>query len=381
MIEIFIATRHLLKRKFQTVISIIAISLALIIFITSLVVSDGLTKNTLNSILSLNPHITVKFFNQKDNEYEKLINSLDSGDIVSKKATIDIKGFIKYNGLEVIPIIRAENIEDLNLNIVNGKLDSSSNSIIMGEQLRNRIGASIGDRINVLDIKGKEIRLKLTGTFKTGFLPFDDNLVIIPLKIGMILNEKGNTVSSININVKNPDDLKSLNKLKYEIYEKNTNIYSYTWAEENSNLLQAIKLEKFILIVILSFLVLIASFVVSIILNISVREKTNDIGILKAFGYTEKNILKIFIFEGLVVGILGIFFSIIFTPIVIYILKLIATNILESTYYIKGLPIEINMTQIIFVYIISLLIIFMASILPARKAAKLDSSEALRFNL
>ncbi|VWL85256.1 ABC transporter permease [Oceanivirga miroungae] len=381
MIEIFIAIRHLVKRRFQTIISVIAISLALIIFITSLAVSDGLTKNTLNSILSLNPHLTVKFFKQNEGDYEKLLNDLDSDIIIDKKATIDIKGFIKYNGIDIIPIIKATNLENKKLEIVEGKLDNSKNYIIMGEKLRSSIGANIGDKISVLDIKGKEIRLKLGATFKTGFLPYDSNLVIIPLKVGMILNEEGNTVSSLDISVKNPSDVKVLNELKMDIFNKYENTYSYTWAEENANLLQAIKLEKFILIVILSFLVLIASFVVAIILNISVREKTNDIGILKAFGYTKKSILKIFVFEGLVVGILGIIVSIILSPIVIALLRIIAKNILESTYYIKGLPIEINIHEIIIIYVVSLVIIFVASIMPAIKAAKLDTAQAIRFNL
>lgn len=381
MIEIYIAVRHLLKRKFQTIISILAISLALIIFITSLAVSNGLTKNTLNSILTLNPHLTIRFFNQKDGDYERLLENLDMDQIVSKKANIEIKGFIKYNGQEILPLIRSENLDKINLNIVEGSLVTGSNDLVMGERLRQRLGADIGDKIDVIDINGKKIRLKLGATFKTGFLPFDDNLVIIPLNIGMILNEKGNTVSAINVNVKNPQDLKKLEQIKDKIYNMDANVYSYTWAEENSNLLHAINFEKFILIVILSFLVLIASFVVSIILSISVREKTNDIGILKAFGYTNKNILKIFIYEGMAVGILGILISILLTPAVIFMLKIIAKNVLESTYYIKGLPVEINIKEISIIYLVSLFIVFMASIMPAKKASKLDCAEAIRFNL
>ncbi len=381
MVELFIAYRHIKERKFQTIISITAIALALVVFITSLAVSDGLTKNTLNSLLSLNPHLTVKYIEQKENEYEKTIEGIKNEEIVNKNASIDIQGFIKFNSESVIPLIKATDIYNLKLNITQGELSKDLDTVVIGEELSKSIGASIGDSINVLSLSGKELRLRLVATFKTGFLPYDNNLVIVPLEIGKILNEIGNKVTSVNINVKNPSDIKKLNNLKTDIMINNTNVYAYTWADENANLLSAIKIEKFILITILSFLFVIASFVVAVILNISVREKTNDIGILKAFGYTKKNIMKIFLFEGIFVAISGILVSMILSPIAIKGLVILSEKILGDTYYLSKLPIEINIKEILIIYLVSIILVFLASIIPARKAANLDATDAIKFNL
>ncbi|WP_156285995.1 ABC transporter permease [Oceanivirga salmonicida] len=382
MVELFIAYRHIKERKFQTIISITAISLALVVFITSLAVSGGLTKNTLNSLLSLNPHLTVKYIDQSENEYENTISNINDSEIINKTAAIDIQGFIKYDGQNIIPLIKATDIGSLNVNIEDGNLLSSDlDTVVIGEELRKSIGANIGDNINVLSLKGKEIRLRLVATFKTGFLPYDSNLVIVPLEVGKILNEVGNKITSININVKNPSDITKLDKLKNEIMSKDSNLYAYTWADENSNLLSAIRIEKFILITILSFLFIIASFVVAVILNISVREKTNDIGILKAFGYTKQNIMKIFLFEGIFVAISGIVVSMILSPIAIKGLSLLSETILGNTYYLSKLPIDIKLSEVLIIYLVSLVLVFLASIIPARNAAKLDTTQAIKFNL
>ncbi|WP_067139852.1 ABC transporter permease [Oceanivirga salmonicida] len=382
MVELFIAYRHIKERKFQTIISITAISLALVVFITSLAVSGGLTKNTLNSLLSLNPHLTVKYIDQSENEYENTISNINDSEIINKTAAIDIQGFIKYDGQNIIPLIKATDIGSLNVNIEDGNLLSSDlDTVVIGEELRKSIGANIGDNINVLSLKGKEIRLRLVATFKTGFLPYDSNLVIVPLEVGKILNEVGNKITSININVKNPSDITKLDKLKNEIILKDSNLYAYTWADENSNLLSAIRIEKFILITILSFLFIIASFVVAVILNISVREKTNDIGILKAFGYTKQNIMKIFLFEGIFVAISGIVVSMILSPIAIKGLSLLSETILGNTYYLSKLPIDIKLSEVLIIYLVSLVLVFLASIIPARNAAKLDTTQAIKFNL
>ncbi len=381
MVELFIAYRHIKERKFQTIISVTAISLALIVFITSLAVSNGLTKNTLNSLLTLNPHITVKYIDQKEDEYLTTIENIISEDIINKRASIDIQGFIKFDGQSIIPLIKATDVFDMKLKIENGELSNKLDTVVIGDELRKSLNVNIGDSINVLSLSGKELRLRLVATFKTGFLPYDSNLVIIPLEVGKILNEFGNKVSSININVKDPSNIKKLDEIKNNIVLDNMNVYSYTWADENSNLLSAIAIEKFILITILSFLFIIASFVVSVILNISVREKTNDIGILKAFGYTKKNIMKIFLFEGIFIAVSGIIVSMILSPIVIKGLVYISKMFLGSTYYISELPIEIKIQEIIIIYIISIVLVFLASIIPAKRAAKLDATEAIKFNL
>lgn len=239
----------------------------------------------------------------------------------------------------------------------------------------------IGDNFNVLSLNGREISVKISGIFKTGYLAYDSNLVLIPLELGQILEESGDNINSLDIRVHKPSDIKSLNELKNRINSINNDIQAKTWADENENLLAAVHFEEFILILILSMLFLISSFVVMIILNILVREKTSDIGILKACGYTRSKILRIFISEGLILGISGIIISIILSPIVLKVIQIVSQKYLVQTYYISKLPIKMNLIENIVIYSVSFVLILLSSYLPAKKAAKLDVTEAIKFNL
>ena len=204
---------------------------------------------------------------------------------------------------------------------------------------------------------------------------------MIPTNISQILLEKGDVVSTLEIKVKDPSNLKVIDNIMNNVVEISDNIYAYSWADENQNLLNAIEFEEFILLVILSMLFIIASFGVSVILNMSVREKTTDIGILKACGYRDRTILKIFILEGLILGVTGMVISAISTPIVLKIISALSSSYITKTYYISKLPISISIIEIVTIYTISLIVILLASLMPAIKASKMDAIKAIKFNL
>ena len=204
---------------------------------------------------------------------------------------------------------------------------------------------------------------------------------MIPTNISQILLEKGDVVSTLEIKVKDPSNLKVIDNIMNNVVEISDNIYAYSWADENQNLLNAIEFEEFILLVILSMLFIIASFGVSVILNMSVREKTTDIGILKACGYRDRTILNIFILEGLILGVTGMVISAISTPIVLKIISALSSSYITKTYYISKLPISISIIEIVTIYTISLIVILLASLMPAIKASKMDAIKAIKFNL
>lgn len=384
MLELFIAYRHIKERKFQSIVSIIGVSIALIVFFTSLSISNGLKKNTINSILSLNPHITVGFHND-ESRYEKIISDikeLDKENIKSVIKRVPLSGFVKYKEQVQTPYIVGVDIEKLDIKIIDEiKEDITEPYAIIGEKFAQNNNINIGNYINVITLEGKELRLKIKKIFKTGFLAYDQNLVMIPTNISQILLEKGDVVSTLEIKVKDPSNLKVIDNIINNIVEISDNIYAYSWADENQNLLNAIEFEEFILLVILSMLFIIASFGVSVILNMSVREKTTDIGILKACGYRDRTILKIFILEGLILGITGMVISAISTPIVLKIISILSSSYITKTYYISKLPISISVIEIVTIYTISLTVILLASLMPAIKASKMDAIKAIKFNL
>ena len=384
MIELFIAYRHIKERKFQSIVSIIGVSLALIVFFTSLSISNGLKKNTINSILSLNPHITVGFHTD-ESKYEKIISDIkeiDKENIKSVIKRVPLRGFVKYKEQVQTPYIVGIDVEKLDVKIIDEiKEDITEPYAIIGEKFAQNNNINIGNYINVITIEGKELRLKIKKIFKTGFLAYDQNLVMIPTNISQILLEKGDVVSTLEIKVKDPSNLKVIDNIMNNVVEISDNIYAYSWADENQNLLNAIEFEEFILLVILSMLFIIASFGVSVILNMSVREKTTDIGILKACGYRDRTILKIFILEGLILGVTGMAISAISTPIVLKIISALSSSYITKTYYISKLPISISIIEIVTIYTISLIVILLASLMPAVKASKMDAIKAIKFNL
>lgn len=381
MIELFIAYRHIKERKFQTFISIISVALSLIVFIVSLTISNGLKENMINSLLTLSPHISIKYIPKVEGDYKQIIKKVKEHGAKTTVSNVYVQGFVKYNDNNYMPIIRATEIEKLNLNLVKKNKVSGIDYAYIGQEMAKDMHIKIGDDISVASLNGREIRVKVQGFFKTGFLAYDSNLVIMPLEVGQILEETGDNINSLDVRVEHPGDIKSLNELKQKINSIDDDIQATTWADENENLLAAVHFEEFILILILSMLFLISSFIVSIILNILIREKTSDIGILKACGYTKGMIKRIFIIEGSMLGIGGIILSAILSPIVLRVIQIISKNYLIKTYYISNLIIKIDIKEELLIYVISFLIILLASYLPSRKAAKLDVTEAIRFNL
>lgn len=381
MIELFIAYRHIKERKFQTFISIISVALSLIVFIVSLTISNGLKENMINSLLTLSPHISIKYTPKVEGDYKQIIKKVKEHGAKTTVSNVYVQGFVKYNDNNYMPIIRATEIDKLNLNLVKKNKVSGIDYAYIGQEMAKDMHIKIGDDISIASLNGREIRVKVQGFFKTGFLAYDSNLVIMPLEVGQILEETGDNINSLDVRVEHPGDIKSLNELKQKINSIDDDIQATTWADENENLLAAVHFEEFILILILSMLFLISSFIVSIILNILIREKTSDIGILKACGYTKGMIKRIFIIEGSMLGIGGIILSAILSPIVLIVIQIISKNYLIKTYYISNLIIKINIKEELLIYAISFLIILLASYLPSRKAAKLDVTEAIRFNL
>ena len=386
-IEFFIALRHITERKFQSIFSILGVSIGVTVFIVSLTVSNGLEKNMIDSLLTLTPHITIK------SDYGNVIEDYETKSAELKKIEGVTAVIPKYSNQAIVKYkemakgviangIKAESAsKDLKLKIIKGKNDISElNSILVGEEFSKEMGVDVGDEINIVSAENKEIKLIIRGIFKTGYYEYDSNLVILPLTTMQILSEKGEAVTEMGINVKNPqkleNQLKSVNE-KAAIFGNN-NLGIYSWSELNQNLLSAVKFEKFVLVSILSLLIMIACFAVSVILNMIVREKTKDIGILKSIGYSNKNIRRIFTIEGLVIGISGMILASIMSPLVLLLLKKMFKIFMKTTYYLEELPLYISMKEIVLIYIVTTVIVFLSTLYPAIKASRLKPVEALK---
>ena len=386
MVEFFIAFRHIIERKFQSIFSVLGVAIAVTVFIVSLTVSNGLEKNMINSLLTMSPHILVKNKKSKffDN-YEGTVENVKK--IKGIKAVIpqmNSQSILKGNGLAkgvLADGISPENVKNgLNLKIVDGNNNISElNSVLVGEQLATEMNLKVGNEISLVSAENKEIKLIVRGIFKTGFLDYDSNLAIVPLEAMQILSDQGRVATEIGIKVEHPEMVEGiLSQVRNVINSKEYGAIS--WKTINQNLLRAVQFERFVLIAILSLLLIIASFAVSVILNMIVREKIKDIGILKSIGYTNSSIRKIFTIEGLIIGVFGMILASLLSPLVLVALKALFKEYMKGgIYYLEELPLYISQKELLIIYGVTFAVVFLSTIFPAARAARLKPVEALKY--
>ena len=386
MVEFFIAFRHIIERKFQSIFSVLGVAIAVTVFIVSLTVSNGLEKNMINSLLTMSPHILVKNKKSKffDN-YEGTVENVKK--IKGIKAVIpqmNSQSILKGNGLAkgvLADGISPENVKNgLNLKIVDGNNNISElNSVLVGEQLATEMNLKVGNEISLVSAENKEIKLIVRGIFKTGFLDYDSNLAIVPLEAMQILSDQGRVATEIGIKVEHPEKVEGiLSQVRNVLNSKEYGAIS--WKTINQNLLRAVQFERFVLIAILSLLLIIASFAVSVILNMIVREKIKDIGILKSIGYTNSSIRKIFTIEGLIIGVFGMILASLLSPLVLVALKALFKEYMKGgTYYLEELPLYISQKELLIIYGVTFAVVFLSTIFPAARAARLKPVEALKY--
>ena len=386
MVEFFIAIRHILERKFQSIFSILGVAIAVTVFIVSLTVSNGLEKNMISSLLTLSPHILIKdskksFFENYEDVIEKTKGIKDVKAVIPQ---INSQSIIRFNNFAkgvLAKGIDAKNVKnDLNLRIVEGSNDVSElESILIGEELSNELQLKVGDELSLVSAENKELKLKVKGIFKTGFLDYDSNLVIVPLKTMQIILEQGGVATEIGIITGHPQKIEEVVEKVFEKLQK-SDFKVISWKTINHNLLNAVQFERFVLIAILSLLLIIACFAVSVILNMIVREKIKDIGILKSIGYTNRHIRNVFTIEGLIIGVSGMILASIISPIILLTLKkLFKMYMGNSYYYLEELPLYISIKELSIIYVVAFAVVFISTIYPAAKAARMKPVEALKY--
>jgi lipoprotein-releasing system permease protein len=256
------------------------------------------------------------------------------------------------------------------------KNDTLNDGFFVGEGLKDRF--YLVDKIEYYPIE-KTLKLKeskIRGFFRVGIYDIDNNFLIADL-------EKAKNLSPtyllfLGVRIKNPFEA---DKVKDKIRERFTQgVFVNTWMESNQVLFSALKLEKIAMFVILSLIILVASFNIFATLTVKVVEKTKDIGILKALGFTSRRILSTFSLQGLLLGFIGVFFGSLFGLSLCVALQNYPFKILpEEIYYIEYLPVAINYRDIFLIAILGVVLSFISSLFPAIRASRLSCCEALRY--
>ena len=388
MIEFFIAKKQMLERKKQSILSIVGVFIGITVLIVSLGVSNGLDKNMVNSILSLTSHINV-YSPENIPNYEELVKNIEEvKGVKGAVPTIETQGIIKYEGhgepyvagVKVVgyDLDKAIKVMKLDDYIIDGKIDvEDKKSILIGKELAASMGAMVGDKVKLITSEETDLEMTVGGIFQSGFYEYDLNMVLIPLQTAQYITYSDETVGRLSVRLDNPYDAQ---ELIYDVARKlPTDLYIGTWGEQNKALLSALTLEKTIMLVVFSLIAIVAGFLIWITLNTLVREKTKDIGIMRAMGFSKKNIMLIFLIQGIILGIIGIILGIIVSLILLYYIKNYAVDLVSNIYYLKDIPIEISLKEIAIIVGANFIVILISSIFPAYRAAKLENVEALRY--
>ncbi len=386
MLEFFIAKKHIFEKKKQSLIGILGITIGITVLMVSIGIANGLDKNMISSILSMGSHVSVPDIEREDN-YKNLAEKLEKIDgvkgVIPKVST---QGIIKYTGIygthvsgvkvDGLDFEKAEKGLELKNKIVYGEMNSKKkNTILIGKELFNQLGAEIGDKITLVSPENQELPLVIGGVFESGYYDYDVNMVIIPLATAQyLLYLDENDVTSLEVTLFNPYKAE-------EVADKIFNKYGFlsrTWGDQNRNLLSALALEKTVMVVVFSLIVVIAGFVVWVIMNMLVREKIKDIGIMRAMGFPKKTIMRIFLFEGMALGGIGIVIGTVLSLSILWYVENFSISGITNIYYLTKIPVELSLKEIITIIFVNIIIIFLSSVFPAYRAGKMETMEALR---
>ena len=401
-----ITLRYLKTRKkdgFLNIISIfsfIGISLGVAVLIIVMSVMNGFRAELINKIVGFNAHVTVKPYDSSislkklDNENLKFISKelilSNSGEaiVISKDYTkgLILRGYSAENFLKLDVVKKG--------NLIGKSNQLSKKSISIGKELSFNLDLGVGDKVSIMSPVGIETIIgslprqetfTISSIFDSGLADFDANIAFINLDTLENFFNLKKEKRYLEIYLNNPSNIEEQKNKIQKIFK---NEFVYSWADMNSSLFSALKVERNVMFIILSLIIVVAAFNIISGLTILVKNKTRDIAILKSIGVLNKSIVKVFFLVGVIIGttatFFGIFLGVIFSLYIENLREFLSNtfniNLFpEEIYFLSTMPSEINPTSIFIISLCSIFITIIVSIFPAVKASKLDPVKGLKY--
>jgi lipoprotein-releasing system permease protein len=392
--------------SFISLASMIGIALGVAVLITVLSVMNGFDREIKKRVFSMVSPVTVSRadgFLSDWQQTQKIVTSfpqvLAAAPFVSGEVLLSYGNVVQPAMVSGILPEQEKNISKVAEKMVAGHLSdltASGFGIVLGENLANRLEASIGDKITVVTpqvtlspagVLPRYKRFTVVGIFRvgTGF-GFDAGLAFVHLQDAQRLLGLGTNVSGLHLSIKN---VYAAQRVALDLSQHLTNgAVVTTWADQFGEFFHAVQLEKTMMFFILLLIVGVAAFNLVVTLVMVVNEKQADIAILRTFGATPRMIMNIFIIQGGLIGFFGTILGIVFglllafnvTDLVNWVQRIFNVQFLSSSvYFVNYLPSDVQWTDVVNISIASLLLSLVATIYPARRAAKLDPVESLRY--
>ena len=391
------------KEGFLNIISIfsfIGISLGVAVLIIVMSVMNGFRTELANKILGFNAHIIVEPYNisldsskfsNKDLKIlsrDLILTNSGEGVLINKKAAkgLALRGYSPEDFLKLEFIKRGNFIGNPNKLI--------DNNISIGRNLSLDYDLKVGDKISIMSTSGietivgtlpKQENYLITSIFDSGLADFDRNIAFLNIENLENLFDLDSSTRSLEVYLKKPLNIDSTKSKIQNIFNE---AFVYSWADMNSSLFSALKVERNVMFIILSLIIIVAAFNIISGLTILVKNKTRDIAILKSIGVQNSSITKIFFMVGFFIGttatlfgiFLGVTFSIYIENIRIFLSSIFNISLFpEEIYFLSKMPSEINVNSIFIIAICSILVTIIVSIYPARQAAKQDPIKSLKY--
>lgn len=398
--EAWLSQRYLRAGKKEKIISLtalismIGIAIGVMVLIVVLSVMSGFDRFLEDKMVGTNAHLSLEFYSGL-RDPDKVAKQLKlNPHVLGVSPFVAGQAFIKTNrqifGIEVRGIDPKLQPDTSRIKeyLKAGTLDISGNEVLIGEELAWRLGASLGERITLISpVTLAKTEFLVKGIFNSGMYLYDAGLAMTSIKAAQDFYKLPDLVSGLAVKV---DDIYAVDRIKAGLYSELSSASQYeirTWVDANKNFLQALKLEKVVMFIVVTMTTVVAAFGIASTLIMSVLSRIKDIGIMRSVGAKTKSILQVFVFQGMAIGLTGIILGIAggvglalsLNRLVDFISHLIGRSLIpKDIYYFNRIPTYINPADIGLIVFSALAITFLASIYPAYYASRITPAEAIR---
>ena len=405
--EFLIIKRYLKPKRKEGILKVISIfsflgiGLGVATLIIVMSVMNGFRSELINKLLLFQPHISIYQFSDFDLTKDKINDLLKIQNIKSKKVnlTYSIQSLVITNNANKGVVLRGLNKKDflndelLNKKIIDGNISKFGNNYIsIGSNLAEQLGVWVDKEITILSSKKESTPLgnlpeqytfKIGSVYKSGIYEFDNNYIIFDVSTSQDFLSGYAKDKNIEIRLENPDLAEKVKNIL-----SNQTFQVFSWIDNNKSFYDALLIERNVMFIILTLIIIVASFNIISGLTILVKNKTKEVAILKTLGFSSYSINKIFFITGSTIGsagtvfgvLLGVLFSNYIENIRLFLSSAFNIEIFPAEiYFLSQMPSEIHWPTIILISIVSLLITFLASIFPSIKASKVNPIESLKY--
>ncbi|MDE1900318.1 MAG: lipoprotein-releasing ABC transporter permease subunit [Alphaproteobacteria bacterium] len=410
--ERLVAMRYLRARRQEGFISVITwfsligIALGVATLIVVMSVMNGFRQDLFSRVIGLNGHMNVYAEQGVLTGYQPLLEQIrKEPDIVSAAPIVEAQALVSHNGAASGVFVRGMPPEALRGraaiagHIAYGSLDDfHGDGIAIGIRMAQRLGLNIGDTLTLISpvsqntIFGAAPRMrgyKVVAIFDVGMFEYDNNFIFMPLQAAQVFFKTGDGVSALEIFAGNPDDLRGArDDIMQAAADVHQQVQVMDWQQKNASFVTAIQVERNVMFLILTLIILVAAFNIISSLIMLVKDKGRDIAVLRTMGATKGMVMRIFFLNGACIGVFGTLFGVVLGLVVAKNIEAIRQFVQRvthvdpfspSVYFLTHMPSLIDPADVWHIVAMSLSLSLLATLYPSWRAAKMDPVEALRY--